>query len=56
MEIFSRIKNQLSDDNEELMNEINWCSEIISSNRLYDPILEHFFKEFPDKQNEVKYK
>ena len=30
---------------EEDVKKINWCIEVISSNRLYDPILENLFKE-----------
>lgn len=67
MEILHNLKEEVKSD-ENLTKEIDWysriiflntglehsrCIEIISSNRLYDPILENLFKDFPEKQNEM---
>ena len=49
VEILGSLRDMLN-NNKSLIKEIEWCIEVISSNRLYDPIIKTLGKE---KQTEV---
>jgi len=53
IEILKNLQGNLHKEEEDVK-KIAWCIEIISSNRLYDPILENLFKE-NSNQKEVFY-
>lgn len=44
IEILKNLQENLKKEEEDVK-KIAWCIEIISNNRLYDPILENLFKE-----------
>lgn len=44
IEILKNLQESLKKEEEDVK-KIAWCIEVISSNRLYDPILENLFKE-----------
>lgn len=54
IEILKNLQENLKKEEEDVK-KIAWCIEIISNNKLYDPILENLFKE-NSNQKEVFYK
>lgn len=54
IEIIKQTKEAMGEDGE-MIRGLDWCMEVISSNRLYDPILENVLKEGGEGQKEVIY-
>lgn len=52
MDLLNVLKLMIIED-DELVKEIDWCIDIISSNKLYNPILESLIKDH-DRSKEVK--